>query len=77
MREYTTLELKQALECAGFQVKWLFTTNAPSYEAKTWILNLLRDLKYPVEFRGEQTYCVARKISEPSKVRYPSFLYEV
>ncbi|MBI3668075.1 MAG: methyltransferase domain-containing protein [Acidobacteria bacterium] len=77
MREYTPPELEEALRCAGFEVECLFTTPAPGYRAQTWVLNLLRELKYPTVLRGEQIYCTARKISQAPLTRYPPFLYEV
>ncbi|MEO8657440.1 MAG: methyltransferase domain-containing protein [Bryobacteraceae bacterium] len=75
MREYTPDELKQSLHAAGFEVEQLFTTVAPEYNSHAWVLRLLSDLQYPIHLRGEQMYCLARKVSAVRE-RYPGFLYE-
>lgn len=75
MREYTPSELVQALHAAGFEIEHLFTKAAPEYRSHEWVLNLLRDLGYPIHLRGEQMYCRARKATAVQE-RYPGFLYE-
>jgi SAM-dependent methyltransferase len=75
MREYTPDELTQALHAAGFEIEHLFTTVAPEYHSHEWVLTLLSDLQYPVHLRGEQMYCLARKVTAVRQ-RYPGFLYE-
>lgn len=75
MREYTPGELTQALQAAGFKVEQLFTKLAPGYPAYKTILPLLQDLGYSTHLRGEQIFCLARKVSPPVD-RYPAFLYE-
>jgi SAM-dependent methyltransferase len=76
MREYMPRELTEALEASGFEVRCLFTKNAPGYNSQGWVLNILRELKYPTQLRGEQMYCVAQKVPGAKIVRYPGFLYE-
>ncbi len=76
MREYMPGELTAALKAAGFEVECLFTKNAPGYSSQGWVVNILRELKYPTQLRGEQMYCVARKVPGAAVVRYPGFLYE-
>ena len=76
MREYMPGELTAALRAAGFELRCLFTKNAPGYHSQDWVLNILRQLEYPTEFRGEQMYCVAQKVPGAAVVRYPGFLYE-
>ncbi len=75
MREYTPKELTQALDAAGFEIEHLFTKVAPSYRAHEWILGLLGELGFPTHLRGEQMYCLARKVTTVQD-RYPRFLYE-
>lgn len=76
MREYTPAELTQAIEAAGFQITWLFTTYAPGYLSHIEMLKLLENLGYPTALRGEQMYCVAQKHQALPITRYPGFLYE-
>jgi len=76
MREYMPHELTEALRAAGFEVQCLFTKNAPGYHSQEWVLEILRELKYPTQLRGEQMYCVAQKVPGAQIIRYPGFLYE-
>ena len=76
MREYTPAELREALECAGFEVVQLFTRNAPGYTAHQRIVPLLQLLGYSTNFRGEQMFCLARKTERGVTNHYPAFLYE-
>lgn len=75
MREYTPQELTQALHAAGFEIEHLFTKVPRGYNSHEWVLTLLSDLQYPVHLRGEQMYCLARKVTAVRE-RYPEFLYE-
>jgi hypothetical protein len=61
VREHLPHELTEALRAAGFEVQCLFTKNAPGYHSQEWVLEILRELKYPTQLRGEQMYCVAQK----------------
>jgi SAM-dependent methyltransferase len=77
VREYTPQELEEALNCAGFEVQWLFTEIAPGYHAHTWVRDYLKKHGFPHHLRGEQVYCVARKIAGAALTRYPGFLYDM
>jgi SAM-dependent methyltransferase len=76
VREYTVAELMEAVECAGYEVEILFTEVIPGYGTEKWVKEFLLRNGFRAEFRGEQTYCVARKRSALPVVRYPKFLYE-
>jgi SAM-dependent methyltransferase len=76
VREYTPLELREALESAGFEVENLFTEVIPGYGTDTWVKMFLERNGYSSAMRGEQLYCVARKRAGRPIVRYPKFLYE-
>lgn len=77
VREYTPQELVEALNCAGFEVVTLFTEVAPGYKAHVWVDEYLKQHKYSSDLRGEQTYCVARKVEGRELIRYPGFLYDM
>src|SRR5262249_44389764 len=73
-REYTSDEVRVALECAGFKVIKLFTENnwrKPSDE----FLARLDHTDLPRELRGDNIFAVARKQSEQIE-RYPPELYD-
>ena len=74
IREYTAFELKRAVECAGFRVEDL-TTNPASWSGRDLVHDLLEENGFPVSLRGEQTYCLARKVAASARIRYPEFLY--
>jgi ubiquinone/menaquinone biosynthesis C-methylase UbiE len=76
VREYTPDELKQALVAAGFEIETIFTEKVEGYNSHLWVHDLLERLHYPTDLRGEQMYCVARKITGAPQTRYPGFLYE-
>jgi SAM-dependent methyltransferase len=76
VREYTPPELRQAVECAGFEVENLFTEVIPGYGCETWVKDFLIRNGFSPEYRGEQMYCIARKRSSLPVTRYPGFLYE-
>jgi len=76
VREYTPLELREAVESAGFEIENLFTETIPGYDSNLWVPDFLRRNRYSSKFRGEQMYCLARKRSGRKVVRYPHFLYE-
>jgi SAM-dependent methyltransferase len=76
VREYTPLELRQAVESAGFEVENLFTEVIPGYDTEARMKDFLERNGYSAAFRGEQLYCIARKRSNRPMVRYPGFLYE-
>lgn len=76
MREYTPKELQEALTCAGLRVETIFTESPPFYEANVRIRETLERLQYPTRLRGEQMYCVARKVPGAEIIRYPGFLYD-
>jgi SAM-dependent methyltransferase len=76
VREYTPLELREAVESAGFEVENLFTETIPGYGTDTWVKMFLKRNGYSSTMRGEQLYCLARKRAGRRIVRYPKFLYE-
>jgi hypothetical protein len=76
VREYTPQELESALANAGFEIETLFTEIAPGYHAHVWVQDFLREHRYSSDLRGEQMYCVARKVGVASLERYPGFLYD-
>jgi hypothetical protein len=77
VREYTPKELVEALTCAGFKVDILFTEVAPGYEGHLFIREILQQHNFPTHLRGEQMYCVARKLPDAEVTRYPRFLYDM
>jgi SAM-dependent methyltransferase len=77
VREYTPQELTEALNCAGFEVEVLFTEIAPGYRSHFWVADFLKRNNYSSDLRGEQMYCVARKIAGRALSRYPGFLYDM
>ncbi|HYL75977.1 MAG TPA: methyltransferase domain-containing protein [Bryobacteraceae bacterium] len=77
VREYTPAELREALNCAGFEVETLFTEVAPGYRSNTWVGDFLKRNNFPADLRGEQMYVVARKSQSRTLQRYPGFLYEM
>ena len=77
VREYTPAELEEALNAAGFSIDYLFTEIAPGYHANTWVHEYLSRHGFQNHLRGEQMYCVARKLEHASVIRYPTFLYDM
>jgi hypothetical protein len=76
VREYTPGELREATESAGFEIENLFTEVIPGYGTETWVKMFLERNGYSSGMRGEQIYCLARRRSARSVIRYPKFLYE-
>ena len=76
VREYTPKELRQAVECAGFEVLNLFTEVIPGYGTEERMRSFLARNNYATTFRGEQIYLIARKVAGAEITRYPGFLYE-
>jgi SAM-dependent methyltransferase len=76
VREYTPLELKQAVEAAGFAIEYLFTRKVEGYNSHLWVTNFLERNGYSAALRGEQMYCLAKKVAGAPVTRYPGFLYE-
>jgi SAM-dependent methyltransferase len=76
IREYTPDEVRNALEAAGFRVELLITRPGRVVESKAVIEDLLAAHGFPADLRGEQIYCLARKIPNAVRVRFPSFLYD-
>jgi len=76
VREYTPLELREAVESAGFEVENLFTEIIPGYRTDTWVKDFLERNGFSSAFRGEQMYCIAKERAGRPTVRYPHFLYE-
>lgn len=72
-REYAPLEVRDALEAAGFTVATLETEDVWA-QSNPAILQLLRQLKIPDDLRGDDIFALARKTSAPVE-RYPKFLY--
>ena len=75
IREYTPDELGKVLDAAGFLVEAFHTRAGRVVESKDVVEDLLMAYGFPVDLRGEQIYCIARKISHAARVRYPDFLY--
>ncbi len=76
VREYTPDEVSDAAVAGGFEVEYLFTEKVAGYESDLYFRDLLRQMDYPTELRGEQTYMRARKRDGARVTRYPAFLYE-
>ncbi len=76
MREYTTHELGETLQAAGFEIERLFTTHIEEYSSHLPLLRLLEEHGFSTANRGEQTWCVAVKRAGLPITRYPWFLYE-
>lgn len=76
VREYTLVELGEAVVCAGFEIEQLFTERIPEYGFYQPLLQFLEENGYNPADRGEQSYCLARKRSSLAVTRYPEFLYE-
>jgi len=77
VREYTPLELDEALRSSGFAVDYLFTEIPPDYRAHYWVQDFLARHQYPGHLRGEQMYCLAHKVADAPLTRYPRFLYDM
>ena len=75
VREYTPDELRECVESAGFEVEELFTEPLGTFDP-TWVKELLGELGYPTDRRGELLFCVARKRAGHPITRYPTFLYD-
>jgi SAM-dependent methyltransferase len=76
VREYIPWELADAVKAAGFTVDWLFTENIAGNHSDEYIRPFLKWHGFPVNLRGEQLFCVARKQQGAAITRYPWFLYE-
>jgi SAM-dependent methyltransferase len=76
VREYTVPEVQEVVEAAGFEIEYLFTEKAPGYNSNLFFREILERNGYPTVWRGEQTFCVARKRGDKAVTRYPSFLYD-
>jgi SAM-dependent methyltransferase len=75
VREYTPWEMRQILTQCGFSVQYLFTERNPEFAEGSWVQALLAENGLPIDLRGEQMYCVARKRPVVDGERYPEFLY--
>ena len=76
VREYTPEELEFCVISAGFRIEYLFTEKIAGYDADLYYKDVLERGNYPMTLRGEQMYCVARKVTGAPVNRYPAFLYE-
>ena len=72
-REYTPDDVRDVLLAAGFTVATLETEDV-WLKSNPAILNLIRQLKFSDELRGDDIFALARKSSAPIE-RYPEFLY--
>ncbi len=72
----TTPNCANLLEAAGFRIEVLVTRPGRPVEIKDIIEDLLTAYGFPTDLRGEQVYCLARKLDNASRVRFPEFLYE-
>ena len=77
VREYTPQELAEAVQAAGFEVKYLFTEKIAGYNSDLFIRAVLESNGYSTALRGEQTYLIAKKRAGAEIKRYPAFLYDV
>jgi SAM-dependent methyltransferase len=72
-REYTPDDVRDVLLAAGFTVATLETEDV-WLKSNPAMLNLIRQLKFSDELRGDDIFALARKTSTPIE-RYPEFLY--
>jgi SAM-dependent methyltransferase len=72
-REYTPDDVRDVLLAAGFTVATLETEDV-WLKSNPAILNLIRQLKFSDELRGDDIFALARKTGAPVE-RYPEFLY--
>ncbi len=72
-REYTPDDVRDVLLAAGFRVATLETEDV-WLKSNPAILNLIRQLKFSDDLRGDDIFALARKTSAPLE-RYPEFLY--
>ena len=75
VREYAPVEVRWALEAAGFEIEQLMTEELGTFDPDQ-VRGLLASAGYSTEDRGELLFCVARKRSGRPVTRYPSFLYD-
>ena len=75
VREYTAIELRDAVTAAGFEIEALFTEHIPGFENSRWVQDLLIREGFNTSLRGEQTYCLARRRSHLPRDRYPDWLF--
>ena len=66
-------DVRNALVAAGFTVVTLETEDV-WMKSNPAVLNLIRQLKFSDELRGDDIFALARKTSAPVE-RYPSYLY--
>ena len=76
MREYTLAEWGDLVTNAGFEIEQLFTEPIAEYCFYQPLLQFLEENGYNPADRGEQSYCLARKVLSRPVTRYPTFLYE-
>ena len=76
VREYSPAEVATVAEAAGFRVETLTTERVDGFTADTWVFDLLRDNGFDPSLRGEQIFCLARKVEAHPIERYPAELYE-
>ena len=72
-REYTPHEVRDSLVAAGFTVVALETDDVWA-KSNPAILNLLRQLNFATDLRGDNIFALARKTGAPVE-RYPEWLY--
>ena len=78
VREYTSLEVRQLLRDAGFEVEIFVTESEPADPAVTrWMAAATRFCSGSLDDRGDQIYSIARKTAAAgaSRQRYPKSLY--
>jgi SAM-dependent methyltransferase len=76
-REYTAREIGEAVKAAGFEVERLFTTVIEEYRGqwRATMIAILEEHGYNPEYRGEQTWCLARKRGSLPVDRYPACVF--
>jgi SAM-dependent methyltransferase len=72
-REYTPDDVRDVMTAAGFAIATLETEDV-WLKSNPAILDLIRQLKFSDELRGDDIFALARKVSAPRE-RYPTFLY--
>jgi SAM-dependent methyltransferase len=76
VREYTLAELGELVRAGGFEIEQLFTEPIADYSFYEPLRGFLEENGYDPANRGEQSYCLARKVATLPVTRYPKFLYE-
>jgi predicted SAM-dependent methyltransferase len=77
VREFTANEVVRIMTSAGFEVDTLITEDIGDRSIRKWVEPALLHLGMPTVNRGEQIYCLARKLPGADQERLPTFLYHL